>query len=118
MENKEFKPLDPESPDNQLCFSPAVEKDYYVNLNNQLIKLLYIIEDEQNGKGEAKLWLHGFMFELSSANVLCKGKLTKVVIKVHGLYENNHYKEMTHKEIKRQIMESRGIIDHLISEIK
>ena len=58
------------------------------------------------------------MYELASSNTLCNNKLTKVVVKIHGLYDNLQYKEMTHSQIKRQIMESRGILDHLINEIK
>ena len=61
-------------------------------------------------------WFYGFMLELSSNNSLCDNKLTDVVTKIYGLYENSHYKQMTHSQIKRQIMESKGILDHLIEE--
>lgn len=55
------------------------------------------------------------MFELASANNLCNNRLTKVVIKIHGLYDKDHYKTMTHEQIKRQIMECKGILEHLIA---
>lgn len=121
MENnvleKEGFPLD--SGDGvKIHFSPEEEKECYINLRNQLIKLLYMIEAEKRGEGDISLWFYGFMFELASSNSLCNNKLTKVIVKIHGLYDNNQYKEMTHAQIKRQIMESRGILTHLIGDEK
>ena len=114
MENKVEKPLDSQQSE-KICFSPAEEKECFIDLRSKLVKLLYMIEDEQSGKiDDISLWFFGFMFELASSNTLCNNKLTKVVVKIHGLYENSHYKTMTHAQIKRQIMESRGILDHLI----
>ena len=75
-----------------------------------------MIEAEQRGEEDISLWFYGFMFELASANTLCDNKLLKVVIKIHGLYDNEAYKSMTHAQIKRQIMESKGIVDHLIHD--
>lgn len=119
MENKEGQqPLDSEEVTVRIRFSPVEEKDCYINLRSQLIKLLYMIEAEQKGEGDISLWFYGFMFELASSNTLCNNKLTKVVVKVHGLYDNNQYKTMTHAQIKRQIMESKGILDHLIGDKK
>ena len=115
MENKEI--LDSED-SVKIRFSPEEEKECYVNLRSQLVKLLYMIEGEARGDGEIGLWFFGFMFELASSNTLCNNKLTKVVVKIHGLYDADHYKEMTHAQIKRQIMESRGILDHLIQDLE
>lgn len=118
MENKETKnPLDSESIV-KIRFSPEEEKGCYINLRSQLIKLLYMIEAEEKGEIDINLWFYGFMFELASSNTLCNNKLTKVIVKIHGLYDGEQYKRMTHAQIKRQIMESRGILDHLINDLK
>ena len=119
MENKEIEncPLDSDKGD-VICFSPKEEKTCFINLRSQVIKLLYMIESEERGEGDIDLWFYGFMYELASSNTLCNNKLTKVVVKIHGLYDNKHYKEMTHAQIKRQIMESRGILTHLIGDEK
>lgn len=98
----------------KIHFSPEEERAYYISLRGQLIKLLYMIEKEQRGEGDVSLWFYGLMFDLASANTLCQNKLTKVVVKIHSLYDNNQYKTMTHAQIKRQIMESKGILDYLI----
>nr|DAG33930.1 MAG TPA: hypothetical protein [Bacteriophage sp.] len=113
MENKEEIS---ESP--KLRFTPKEEKTCYINLRSQIVKLLYMIEAEQNNEVDISVWFYGLMFELASSNTLCGNKLTKVVVKIHGLYEDENYKSMTHAQIKRQIMESKGILDHLIKDIK
>lgn len=117
MENKECSPLDSENRV-EIRFSPEEEKQCYINLRSQVIKLLYMIESEMKGEASIDLWFYGFVFDLASSNVLCGNKLTKVVVKIHGLYDGGHYKEMTHAQIKRQIMESKGILDHLIEDKK
>ena len=116
MEDKELKPLDSQT-SIKIRFSPEEEKDCYIKLRSKLIKLLYLIEDEQAGKTTADLWFYGFMYELASANSLCHERLTQVVVKIHGLFEDFQYKTMTHAQIKCQTMESKGILDHLIKEV-
>lgn len=111
MENKELK----NKP--SLHFSIEEEKEYYTNLKKQLVKLLYIIENEQKGEGNAELFFYGLIFELHSANILCKNKLTKVYVKIFGLYDNFHYKELSHDDIKRQIFECKGMVEHLFQQI-
>lgn len=114
MENNNCNPLDSQV---RIRFSPEEEKECFVEIRSNLIKLLYLIEDEQAGKGSAELWLYGFLVDLSSTNTLCDNKLTRVIVKIHALADNkNQYKTMTHAQIKRQIMESKGILDSLIGD--
>lgn len=113
-DNNVTNPLDSQT---GVHFSQSEEKAAFVDVRCNLVKLLYLIEDEQNGKGDAELWLFGFIVDLASANTLCGGKLTKVLVKIHALMDNKYqYKTMTHAQIKRQIMESKGILDHLIGD--
>lgn len=114
MENKDEKPLDSQ-PTIRIRFSPEERKDCYIKLRSDVVKLLCLIEEEQAGKGDASNWFYGFMYYLASANSICGNTLTKVVVKIHGLFEDFKYKTMTHTQIKRQIMESKGILDHLIN---
>lgn len=116
MENKNIEDCEIQSKAT-IRFSPSEEKEYYVGLRSQLIKILYLIEDEKAGKGSAELYIYGFMYELKSANVLCNNKLIKICVKMHGLCHDFGYKNMAHEEIKRQIFECRGIVDHLIKEL-
>ena len=104
-------------PEGKLHFSVAEERAYYLSFKNQLIKLLYIIEDEFKGKASAELFFCGLMFELRSANVLCHNKLTKVCVKMFGLYNDFAYRNMTHDDIKKQIFECKGIVEYLVKQL-
>ena len=63
MENKNIEDCEIQSKAT-IRFSPSEEKEYYVGLRSQLIKILYLIEDEKAGKGSAELYIYGFMYEL------------------------------------------------------
>ena len=118
MENKELnKNQECEQDMPSLHFSLREEEEYYRSLKGQLIKLLYLIEREKAGDSSAELYFYGFIYELRSANILCKNKLTKVCVKIFGLYNDFKYREMSHEEIKRQIFECKGIVDHLIKTL-
>ena len=122
MENRDINKVQADVADENgvivsLKFSPEEEKEYYLGLKSQLIKLLYLIEDEKKGQGSAELYLYGFMYELKNANILCKNKLTKVCVKMYGLYNDFAYRTMEHSEIKRQIFECKGIVDHLAKQL-
>lgn len=112
MENKtelftsEVKPIRLSGKEELKCFK---------EIRSLIIKLLYMIEEEREKQTDISLFFYGCVFEIASSNTLCNGKLTKVLIKIHGLYENDKYKKMSHAQIKRQIMESKGILDYLIS---
>lgn len=117
MENKEFNPLDSQ---NVIRFSSEQEeKACFIDLRSSILKLLYLIEDEQKNPLEtnAELFLFGLLTDISSANSMSNYKITKVLVKINALADNNlQYKKMSHAQIKRQIMESKGILDHLIGD--
>ena len=87
-------------------------------VHKNLIKLLFLIEAEKDTGEPVHNWFVTFMLDLRSTNSICDCKLTKVLIKMNSLYEKDHYKELEHGQIKRQIMESRGIVEHLIAELE
>ncbi len=90
----------------------------FISIKKKVIKLLYLIEQEQRGEIQIGQWFYGLIFEIASSNTLCNNELTEVLVKMHGLYENDKYKSMSHDQIKRQIMESKGILDFLIESNK
>lgn len=116
MEDKKItNPLDSQT---GVRFSGEEEaKRAFIDARSEIIKLLYLIEAEQEGEGDAELFLLGLIVDLSSINKLSDYRITKVLIKIHALSDNDfQYKRMTHAQIKRQIMESKGILDHLIGD--
>lgn len=117
MENKEYNPLD--SHNGMRFSSEEEERSCLIDMRSSILKLLYLIEDEQkpDSESDASLFLFGLLVDISSANTMSNYKLTKVLVKIHALADNNlQYKTMTHAQIKRQIMESKGILDHLIGD--
>ena len=115
-----------ESGSAQMVFSKNEELDCFLGLRSSLVKLLYMIEGEAlyidashdiESNNSIDLWFTGLMFDLKSSNLLCHNKLTKVIVKIYGLYDHSQYKTMKHGQIKRQIFEARGILDHLIEEL-
>ena len=118
--NKEFtKPWDSQAGAQVHFSSEKEEKACFIDLRNSVLKLLYLIENEQRNPAEAdaELFLFGLLTDISSANSMSNYKITKVLVKINALADNNfQYKTMTHAQIKRQIMESKGILDHLIGD--
>ena len=94
-------------------YSEETKRATYASLSKEVIKLLCLIEDEEKGGRPASLWFDNFMYELGSANELCGSALVKVLIKINGLYRDYAYRTMSHDDIKRQIMDSKAILDHL-----
>ena len=94
-------------------YSDETKRATYATLSKEVIKLLCLIEDEEKGGRPASPWFDNFMYELGSANALCGNALVKVILKINGLYRNYAYRSMSHDDIKRQIMDSKAILDHL-----
>lgn len=118
MENDTIKnPLDSQCVV-KIHFSDEEKLHCLIAIKKKITKLLFLIEQEQKGEIQIDRWFYGLLFELSSSNTLCDNNLTEVLIKIHGLYDNDNYKKMTHDQIKRQIMESRGILDFLIKQLQ
>ena len=94
-------------------YSEDTKRATYAVLSKEVIKLLCLIEDEERGGRSASLWFDNFIYELGSANALCGNALVKVLWKINGLYKDYAYRKMSHDDIKRQIMDSKAILDHL-----
>lgn len=98
-----------------VVFPKESQKATYSFLSKELVKLLCLIEEEENGGRSALQYFDSFMYVLSTANVLCGSSplMTKAVVKIAGLYRGEAYQKMPHSDIKRQIMDAKAIIDHL-----
>lgn len=94
----------------RLVLSKEGKKAYLDKVYNELIKILYLIEQEKT-PGDAKSYIAGLLFELNNSDALFDNQLIKVVIKLNGVYSS--YLTTPFNIIKKQIFEARGIIDHL-----
>lgn len=119
----------------ELHLSSEQKLNCYKNIHTSLLKLLDLIESEL-GEGKQRyqnkekidgdkininLWFQDFIYTIYQCDKLCNYTLTKVFVKIHGLYDLDEtgvhkYKSLSHREYKNQIMESREIVKHLIDE--
>jgi hypothetical protein len=103
--------------DIKLTLSPDAKKEFLKKLGGRIIKILYLIEDENKGEsmaGTAESYILGQIFELNSANILFDNTLTDVLIKLNSVL---HYREAEFKQVRKQLLEAKGIVDHLYKQI-
>lgn len=96
----------------KITLSPEGKLFYLNRFYNEVIKVLYVIEEEQQTKTiDAQDFIYGLLFELSSANEMMDGALTKALIKLNGIYKT--YKTEKFSVIRKQVFEIRGIIKYI-----
>ena len=69
----------------KLVLSKEGKKVYLDKVYNELIKILYLIEQEKT-PGDAQSYIAGLLFELNNSDALFDHQLIKVVIKLNGVY--------------------------------
>lgn len=101
---------------NKLVLPIEAKKDYLQKLSKRCVKILYLIEDEGKGinKGAADDYIVGQLFEVNSANILFEGALIDVIVKLNGIRD---YPNQPYSLIRKQIFETKGIIDHLLQSL-
>lgn len=101
---------------NKLVLPIEAKKDYLQKLSKRCVKILYLIEDEGKGinKGAADDYIVGQLFEVNSANILFEGALIDVIVKLNGIRD---YPNQSYSLIRKQIFETKGIIDHLLQSL-
>ncbi len=88
----------------KITLSPEGKLFYLNRFYNEVIKVLYVIEEEQQTKTiDAQDFIYGLLFELSSANEMMDGALTKALIKLNGIYKT--YKTEKFSVIRKQVFE-------------
>ena len=102
--------------ENKLILSKEAKRDYLQKLSKRCIKILYLIEDEGKGinKGVADDYIVGQLFEVNSANILFDGELIDVIVKLNGIRD---YANQPYNLIRKQVFETKGIIDHLLKTL-
>lgn len=102
--------------ENKLILSKEAKRDYLQKLSKRCIKILYLIEDEGKGinKGMADDYIVGQLFEVNSANILFDGELIDVIVKLNGIRD---YSNQPYNLIRKQVFETKGIIDHLLKTL-
>lgn len=100
----------------QIVFSKESKVEYLRKLSKDLIKLLGLIEDEKNpekdiASGSAGHFIYGLLVEVNQANnAMFDQSLVKVVLKLSYV---NGYVDLPFADVRRQILESKSIVDKL-----
>lgn len=92
------------------------KRAYLEKLRNEVIKILYVIENEQKTQESALGFIAGLLFEVNSANQLFNNQLIKVIVKLNGIKEN--YKNIPFADVRKQVFEARGIVDFVNKNLK
>lgn len=105
---------------NKLILPVEAKKDYLQKLSKRCIKILYLIEDETKNtvQDEHRITTDDYivsqLFEVNSANILFDGALVDVIVKLNGIRD---YKNLPYSLVRKQIFETKGIIDHLLKSL-
>lgn len=102
----------PETNGNKLLLSDEAKRVYLTYLIGKMIKILHLIEEEKVTGYSPYAFMVGQLFEMNAANELFDGELVSIIVKLSGVAKE--YKEMSFKDIKKQIFEIKRIIKSLI----
>ena len=80
------------------------------------ITILYLIEQQaENPQTNPDSYLLSLLFETRAANLLFGNDLTDIYIKIYGISKS--YKESAHNVIRKQVLETRRLVDDLLRSI-
>lgn len=100
-------------PEMALGLSLSAKVSYLEKLRNKVITILYLIEQQQeNPETNPDNYLQSLLFDVNAANLLFEDKLSEVVIKLVGI--STTYKNSAHNVIRKQVLETRRLVDDLI----
>lgn len=89
---------------------------YLKSLIGKLHKVLHLFEERSTTGYSPAFFISGQMFEIQAANDLFHGKLTPIIIKLKGIYDNAD--TITNGDVKRHIFESVKIVKALLNEVE
>lgn len=100
-------------PEMALGLSLSAKISYLEKLRNKVITILYLIEQQQeNPETNPDNYLQSLLFDVNAANLLFEDKLSEVVIKLVGI--STTYRNSAHNVIRKQVLETRRLVDDLI----
>lgn len=100
-------------PEMALGLSLSAKISYLEKLRNKVITILYLIEQQQeNPETNPDNYLQSLLFDVNAANLLFEDKLSEVIIKLVGI--STTYRNSAHNVIRKQVLETRRLVDDLI----
>ena len=102
--------------DNKLILSAAGKKVYLSSLIGKMLKVLHLVEEEEQTGYSPYSFIVGQLFEINAANELFDGELTGIIVKLNGVLKN--YSSVPFDTIKKQIFEIKRIITGLMNKLE
>ena len=100
-------------PEISLGLPLSAKVSYLEILRNKIITILFLIEQQkENPQSNPDNYLLSLLIDIKAANLLFGDELTEIYIKVYGIY--NIYKESAHNVIRKQVLETRRLVDDLL----
>ena len=96
--------------------SPVSKREYLESSISRIYKILHLIEEEHTTGYSPRPFIAGQIFELGAADALFDGKLSTIIIKLKGIYDN--YDSMELSDCKKQIFEIKRIINALLKNLE
>lgn len=99
-------------PEISLGLSLSAKISYLEKLRNKIITILYLIEQQkENPEINPDTYLQSLLFDVNAANLLFEDQLSEIIIKIYGIAKQ--YKDSTHSVIRKQVLETRRLVDDL-----
>ena len=99
-------------PEISLGLSLSAKISYLEKLRNKIITILYLIEQQkENPEINPDTHLQSLLFDVNAANLLFEDQLSEIIIKIYGIAKQ--YKDSTHSVIRKQVLETRRLVDDL-----
>ena len=100
-------------PEITLGLSLSAKISYLEKLRNKVITILYLIEQQkENPEINPDNFLQSLLFDVNAANLLFEDQLSEVIIKLVGI--STTYKNSAHNVIRKQVLETRRLVDDLM----
>jgi len=104
-------------PEMVVGLSTSAKISYLAKLRNKIITILFLIEQQQeNPETNPDTYLQSLLFDVNAANLLFSDELYEILIKLVGISKT--YKENTHAVNRKQVLETRRLVDDLLAAIR
>jgi hypothetical protein len=104
-------------PEISLKLSKSAKIVYLEKLRGKILTILYLIEQQKiNPEINPDSYMVSLIIDIRGANMLFNDTLTEICVKVCGIYAT--HKESEFSVIRKQVLETRRLVDDLLAEIK
>jgi len=104
--------------DNERCLfdgfslTKEAKREYLVSLIGKIYKVLHLFEERKTTGFSPEFFIYGQIWEINAANGWFDNKLTPVLVKLKGIYDEVN--SISCKSVKKQVFEMERIVKSII----